>query len=523
MKTHIIIESLGSKKKTPRALVIKNGKTILSNHITQRGINMLILNVNLKIIKFKFYDFWKYPLDNIFRHDIRTLPRNCIIILTIKEDGIKKMNNNTRNFIMNYLESQHISAVRYKGSWCILIKKLKGKHMILEEVHENKKLARIENMFDLEYPIEEKPRVSPYVYNPLRIANATIKKRNRILKLLLKDANNLMEKMKLLHRYYAGEKCYIITCGPSLKDMDVELIKSVCGEHLVLTVKQAYKLYEEISDFHLLNFCNMDTYDYTNKMDTITVYMDNEEKIHRSADIPLVLEKKYTLNKFKSRHNRHPSISKIPLAFPKYLFTKRFDRPEGPGIMYEVAIYLAIHLGVSEINVISWDLDYKQPRVSYNTMTREKIIFPIEDSHFYGSNHHTNKEIDKIITENEDIIKSSKIIFLWLKKMGIKLNIISPTSKLDPIIPRIKLENIYDKLQQDGKIETKEEIEKLLEEDKKQKLQMKIDKNNKIKELLQKQLQKVRDELEVAKGKRNKKKLKKKLKELKEAILSNPM
>ena len=70
---------------------------------------------------------------------------------------------------------------------------------------------------------------------------------------------------------------------------------------------------------------------------------------------------------------------------------------------------------------------------------------------------------------------------------------------------RIVFKQIYDKLQQDGEIETKEEIEKLLEKDKKQKLQKKIDKNNKIKESLQKQLQKVRDEMEVAKGKRNKK------------------
>jgi len=518
MKTHIIIESLGSKKRKPHAKILKDGKVIMPKHVAQRGINMIILNTNLKIIKFKFYDFWKYPLDNVFRENIRTLPRNCIIILTIKEDGVKKMDNNTRNFIMDKLNSKHISSLRYKGSWCILVKKIKGELITLDENYNNKKMAKIEGMFDLEYPEDEKPKISPYVYNPLKVENSTIKKRNRILKLLLKDMDNVGDKMKQLHNYYMGEKCYIISCGPSLKDMDPNLIKSICGDNLVLTIKQAYNLYQEITDFHLFNFCNLDIYNYTSKLDTITIYMDNDEKINRSVDISLVLEKKYILNKFKSRHLRHPPLAKIPHVFPSYLFTKRLDRPEGPGIMYELGIYLAIHLGVKEINVIAWDLDYKPPRVGFNRITREKLIYPIEDSHFYGSNHHTNKEIDKIITENEDIIKSSKILFLWLKKIGIQLNIISPTSKLDPIIPRIKLENIYEKMKQDGLTETKEEVEKQIEQDKKKKLQIKIDKNNKIKEALLNKLTNVRAKFDIAEGKRNKKKLKKKIKELKDAI-----
>ena len=51
----------------------------------------------------------------------------------------------------------------------------------------------------------------------------------------------------------------------------------------------------------------------------------------------------------------HRSVS-IGRDFDRYLLTDGGPRPFGPGIMFELVLYLAVHMGVSELLTIGWDI-----------------------------------------------------------------------------------------------------------------------------------------------------------------------
>ena len=87
--------------------------------------------------------------------------------------------------------------------------------------------------------------------------------------LQLEDISDRLEVMK---DWYNGETCYIVSAGPSLKDIEINYLKSKLEDKLVISIKQAFNLLKGIADFHVLNFTNFEPYDYTDSKDTITVW-----------------------------------------------------------------------------------------------------------------------------------------------------------------------------------------------------------------------------------------------------------
>ena len=150
---------------------------------------------------------------------------------------------------------------------------------------------------------------------------------------------------------------YLITCGPSLTTHNRdELLKKLDGK-LVIACKQAYTYVREVATFHLLSVYNYQDYDYYSE-DTIrhwqltAMNMPNEvERIqnwNQRMDIALPCYSTPWVQK-------HQSTS----------YTREFKNWEmygdgklvwGPGIMYESGFPLALHLGVSKIVTIGWDI-----------------------------------------------------------------------------------------------------------------------------------------------------------------------
>jgi hypothetical protein len=277
------------------------------------------------------------------------------------------------------------------------------------------------------------------------------------LKKQLKQLTSVEEKIQLLKNKYKDEECYILTAGPSIKDYDPEYIKEKLKDKLVIAVKQTYNIAPDIVDIHLLNPFNYQPYDYTKSEPVIL--MTTVEGL--KAKTPKLQEDlMFYIN--RNRCKKEDSVA-IKLNYEDYLLDKNNYRPFGPGIIHEVGIYLPILFGVKKINVLGWDLgepksDEIKRFYEVNEVSKmiQKFIMNISPS-FYNKvyvrvlnkiNYYRflmgNKSVilnnpGIALGEAKFIAKSTKELYLWLKNKDIELNIISNSSMVDKIVPRVRL------------------------------------------------------------------------------------
>ena len=67
---------------------------------------------------------------------------------------------------------------------------------------------------------------------------------------------DIPDRLKVLHNAYKDEICYITTVGPSIKNYEEDYLRDKLKDELVITVKQAYNIFRELSDFQVLSFAN---------------------------------------------------------------------------------------------------------------------------------------------------------------------------------------------------------------------------------------------------------------------------
>lgn len=439
---YLSIISRGSKQLGKSiAEVYLNKKPILPHQATQVGLNLLLLNSQLQITHFRFYNFEAYDLNRQLIKDLHTISPKTIIILVVRKDISKNLKPETRKYLQKHFDSKYIQKLGRFNSWAYLGKKVDHKIIRLAEAFQtNSKSAKIDNSFDLSFPSNDPKKIN-YSYELPLIRDSNIKKKVHILSQQIRKLKTTEAKIALMKDYFKGEKCYIISCAPSINDYDIKMIKRIAGKHLVFCIKQSYNLFEEICDFHITNFCNNIHYPYR-RSDIIKIYQSNNKQVDPNSDLSLTLDQPYITSKFKSHKYKYPPLSKL-MNFEDYLFEKTIYRPSGPGIMYEIPLYLAIHLGIKEVVVMGWDCSYKKPPTTTKRPDGTWNHIKVVNSHFYGSTSHTNREIEKIVNENLDIINSSKYFYLWLRQKGVDLKLASEKSQLDPIIPRIDLRNFY--------------------------------------------------------------------------------
>jgi hypothetical protein len=449
MKTHLNI--ISGVKKEEQCQIFIDGKKILSNDLTKKGLNMLVTDKDMKPIKFRFYDFGNYDLNKSLLDDIKSIPNQSIVMLALKGNYLNLMSQYTKDYLKSTLKCVHLDKLTKKQAWIYVGRKFSNIYMnIIEKTQEQKVL--INNFCDLTFKnTESLPNIN-YGFNLEKALQSPIKLKTKLLKQQLKNIpkHDMLSRLQLLHNQYQGATCFIISCGPSVNHYNPELLRRIAGHNLVFTIKQAYTKFSKITDFHLFNFCNLSAYTYQNNTDVITAYMSQDRKFNNNVDLNFSLSNEYILNKVRSQQNKYPPISKI-MNFESYTMDKIVNRPEGPGIMYELGIYLALHLGVKEIVTLGWDLSYSLPKSV--TTPNGTITDKIKESHFYGSNKHTSDNIRKIINENTYIIKSSKVLNKWLNYRGIQLYVLSEMSKLDESIPRIDANKLYKYIENEKYVE----------------------------------------------------------------------
>ena len=93
----------------------------------------------------------------------------------------------------------------------------------------------------------------------------TSKLRDEILKL-----EEPLDRLSVLKNKYEGETVYIISGGPSLNNYSMDYLREILSDKFVMTIKQSYEPFKEISDFHILNFTNFKPYDWSNNKSIVS-------------------------------------------------------------------------------------------------------------------------------------------------------------------------------------------------------------------------------------------------------------
>lgn len=268
------------------------------------------------------------------------------------------------------------------------------------------------------------------------------------LKAELGQIDSYEKRVAHLYNKYKGEDCYILSCGPSLNNYSEEYLNKVLKDKLVLCVKTAYNRHRSVTDFHFFNCCNLPfgtiakPYHYDYDDHTIAISSSNFPEYARWSvrqeydifcQIPLVNDASNpSAVSTNSLHNPKINLEQSQFVtvnknFEKYLLSNQFERPVGPGIMYETVFFFAMHLGVKSINVIGWDLGTKAitDREQYNH-------FYSHSTQFFNPGYIMDWEV-------ETTAKASKELYYWMKEKNVDLNVISDCSSVYEGIPRIKL------------------------------------------------------------------------------------
>jgi hypothetical protein len=256
-------------------------------------------------------------------------------------------------------------------------------------------------------------------------------------------AGDLKSGLDVLRDAYKGQRGWLLTCGPSIKDHDPQLLQDRIRDDVVISVKQTLDLIGGCADFHLLNSWNIQPYNYSSNAPV--VLMERGPHDPEVPDIewdmcfpvtgvdPSIPRDVRLANRLAQRCN-----------FDDYLFDTTLDRPWGPGVVYELGIYLAVHLGLSELIAVGWDIGERNTSKMEHFYDSEKPQVLTKARGFFS--HSKKKEEESLYNqpgyyqaEVDVIADSTGACARWLKSKGVSLKVVSDKSLVDSAVPRMTL------------------------------------------------------------------------------------
>jgi len=262
-------------------------------------------------------------------------------------------------------------------------------------------------------------------------------KRTSILNKQINQYEDIPDRVNTLKDFYKGEDCYIVTAGPSLRNYSEEYLKKKLEGKLVLSIKQALNVLKGVSDFHILNFTNFEPYSYLDSPDTLVVWEIFEQyhpemifKNNLKVDLMLPVVGNHETDIVK----RIDASQAGQLNFENWTLDKTLHRMYGPGLMYEVAIHLAVHLGVRSITTVGWDIG------DTSKFTGDSLYQDVWQDHYYeGESNIRYAKTPMNFHEVNTVVNSVEGLSEWLNSKKIKFQIISDKNPCSANVKRALL------------------------------------------------------------------------------------
>jgi hypothetical protein len=252
------------------------------------------------------------------------------------------------------------------------------------------------------------------------------------LKRDLEGIPSYRERARFVRDAYKGETAYVISCGPTLSEVDFEKMKKHLKNKLVVCVKQSFDFFKDICDVHIYNCANFKTYDYTGSNAIVVESTSFGKILNRKTHLKFhILERRF-----------EESVSMRTEEIDKYRIDNVFERPYGPGIMYETVFYVLQQLGVSEIVTIGWDNSLNSKREDgpvhfYDSLKGDRRQF-VQDN-----DQRTSVAWSSLTTEEKITVSAMGEWHDWLDKQGIVLKVISRTNPAPERVERLSKEFVY--------------------------------------------------------------------------------
>ena len=252
-----------------------------------------------------------------------------------------------------------------------------------------------------------------------------MKKITKKIKQEIQKYDSIEERLKHLKDKYKGETAYILTCGPSLSTHDVNELNSTLKNKLVFSIKQAYNLVSDITDFHLLNTYNLSPYTWNDNSivywSLSKSYLDNQLRKIVNLQAPIDLYIPVINPPFIDRSQTTQATENFD---DFYLMESQTEVMWGCGMMYELAIPLALLLGCEKMVAIGWDCgDPNQPIKHFDDDKVVRDCFPQDG-------------------ELSETIESTTALHKWFKNKKIEFQILSDQSYVSQKFQRIQLKDI---------------------------------------------------------------------------------
>lgn len=160
-------------------------------------------------------------------------------------------------------------------------------------------------------------------------------------------------KVAEFHRSYPCDTAYLLSAGPSVAAFPDGRLAHRLADELVICVKQSYTTAKlrDVADFHVINAENLPVagYDYELLGDQTIVATSTPDlplppDVHRDIELPVV------------NCGDFGACVAVRGNYDDWLLADRLERPWGPGIMHEVGFFWAVHLGVSRIVTLGFDM-----------------------------------------------------------------------------------------------------------------------------------------------------------------------
>lgn len=242
----------------------------------------------------------------------------------------------------------------------------------------------------------------------------TMKNKVKKLKKEINFFTNLETKMEILKDSFKGEDCYVLSCGPSMSELPESEIRKHVSDKFVITIKQAYLKFGDLSSFQFFN-CNNFT-NYKNSESTIIV-SQSDALPEEAARAHIWKNQEYDLNFLLKDNKIKENKLANKLSFDEWKFCNRLDRPWGPGLISETVFYFLEHLGVSKIKTIGWD------HIDPKNLNRKQ-------KHFYDNDNQVKKSdiqfkaSETMHLELEESIELSKHTAKWFESLGVELEVL---------------------------------------------------------------------------------------------------